>query len=267
MLSLTNLKKTFYPGTLNEKVAINELSLYLERGDFLTLIGSNGAGKSTLFNLISGAQTVDSGKIVLDGQNITYEKEYKRSENIGQMFQNPLRGTAPHMSIEENLALAYLRSSKKSNPFRMVGTKTRELFQERLAELELGLEDRMKSPVGLLSGGQRQALTLLMSVLNTPKLLLLDEHTAALDPGTAEKVLSLTKSIVAQKNITCIMITHNIASALSMGNRTILMDSGQIVLDLSGEKRDNMSVEQLLEAFRSGTGKNLDNDRMLLNKE
>ena len=258
MLELRHISKTFGAGTINEKKAVEDLSLTLASGDFVTIIGGNGAGKSTLFNAVAGVFYVDEGRVILDGEDMTFLPEYKRSNHLGRLFQDPLKGTAPHMTIEENLALAYLRS------VRTVSKKDREYFRERLAALGLGLEDRLKSPVGLLSGGQRQALTLLMATLVTPKLLLLDEHTAALDPSTAEKVLELTRSIVAENNITCMMITHNIRSALELGNRTIMMDAGRIVLDLAGEERAGMTVDALLEKFRTSAGKELDNDRILL---
>lgn len=264
MLDIKNIHVTFNPGTVTEKKAITDLSLHLAPGDFVTVIGSNGAGKSTLFNAVSGSFYTESGSIVLDGRDITLEPEYKRSKYVGRMFQDPLKGTAPNMTIEENLALAYLRASGHTNPFSSVTRKQREEFRARLSQLGLGLEDRMKQPVGLLSGGQRQALTLLMATVVTPKLLLLDEHTAALDPTTAEKVLDLTKSIVHEHSITCMMITHNIASALELGNRTLMMADGRIVLELSGEERANMTVETLLKRFREKTGSALDNDRMLL---
>ena len=249
MLQISHISKTFNPGTVNEKKALNDLSLKLEDGDFVTILGSNGAGKSTLFGAIAGSFVVDAGTIRLDGRNITNLPDFKRSKFIGRLFQDPLKGTAPNMTIEENLALAYLRASEKRSPFSMVTAKDRAGFREKLAQLELGLEDRMDHPVGLLSGGQRQALTLLMATLVTPKLLLLDEHTAALDPATAEKVLALTRKIVAENHITCLMITHNIPSALSLGNRSIMMNNGQIVLELAGEERKNMTTEQLLKAF------------------
>lgn len=264
MLILKRVKKTFHPGTPNENLAISGISLRLKAGDFVTIIGSNGAGKSTLFNLIAGAVLPDAGQIILDEQDITWTKEYKRSRKIGRMFQDPLRGTAPSMTIEENLALAYLRTSRAGSGFSRISSGTRQYFYEKLAQLGLGLENRMKSPVGLLSGGQRQALTLLMATLVTPKLLLLDEHTAALDPATAEKVSDLTKKIVGENQITCMMITHNISSALALGNRTIMMDAGNIVLDISGPERDAMTVPKLLEAFKAKAAKDLDNDRILL---
>lgn len=263
MLRITELSKTFGAGTVNEKPALRSLSLRLAPGDFVTIIGSNGAGKSTLFNAIAGTFLADRGRITLDGEDVTFMAEYKRSRFIGRLFQDPLKGTAPNMTIEENMALAYLRGSGRGFSLGL-RKKDRELFRERLAGLELGLEDRMSSKVGLLSGGQRQALTLLMATLVTPKLLLLDEHTAALDPATAEKVLAITRRIVAEQEITCLMITHNIGSSLSLGDRTIMMDEGRIVLDLSGEERAQMTVPRLLELFKQAVRKELDNDRMLL---
>lgn len=268
MLQLIDISKTFNPNTVNEKKALNHLNLTLEDGDFATIIGSNGAGKSTMFNAICGTFFVDEGGVILDGEDITYVKEHHRSKYIGHLFQDPMKGTAPNMSIEENLALAYLRASKERGKFfSRITKKEKEMFRERLALLNMGLEDRMKNPVGLLSGGQRQALTLLMATLVTPKILLLDEHTAALDPATAEKVLDLTKRIVKEHNITCLMITHNMQSALDLGNRTLMMDSGNIVLDIKGEERENMTVEDMLEQFKEGVGKNLDNDRILLSRK
>ncbi|MGN1001813.1 MAG: ABC transporter ATP-binding protein [Oscillospiraceae bacterium] len=264
MLYVDHISKTFNPGTVNEKTALRDLSLHLAPGDFVTVIGSNGAGKSSLFNAIGGSFYVDSGSIVLDGRDMTFLPEHRRSKVIGRMFQDPLRGTAPHMTIEENLALAYLRASHSKSPFSRVSKADREEFREKLCQLGLGLEDRMKQPVGLLSGGQRQALTLLMATLVTPKLLLLDEHTAALDPATAEKVLDLTRTIVAENGITCLMVTHNIESALSLGNRTIMMSDGAIALELSGKEREGMTIPRLLELFKEKAGKTLDNDRMLL---
>ncbi len=264
MLKLKNITKTFNPGTVNEKKALNGIDLQLASGDFVTILGSNGAGKSTLFGAIAGSFVVDSGTILLGGENMTNLPDYKRSKYIGRLFQDPLKGTAPNMTIEENLALAYLRASGKRSPFSMVTAADRRDFREKLAMLELGLEDRMDHPVGLLSGGQRQALTLLMATLVTPKLLLLDEHTAALDPATAEKVLALTKKIVAENKITCLMITHNIPSALNLGNRTIMMRDGRIVLELSGEERANMTTEHLLKLFHE---QSISNDRILFSAD
>jgi len=260
MLQLHNITKTFAKGTVNEKTALAGVDLHLEKGDFVTVLGSNGAGKSTLFGAIAGTFVPDTGTVVLDGKDITNLPDYKRSKYIGRLFQDPLKGTAPSMTIEENMALAYMRASSHTSPFSMIGKKDREDFRSRLSMLGLGLEDRMDSPVGLLSGGQRQALTLLMATLVTPKLLLLDEHTAALDPATAEKVLELTKRIVAENNITCLMITHNIPSALQLGNRTIMMNEGRIVLELAGEQRRHITTEQLLQVFHEHAAVS---DRML----
>ena len=260
MLKLTNITKTFAPGTVNQKTALCGIDLHLAPGDFVTVLGSNCAGKSTLFSAIAGSIRPDTGSVILDGQDVTALPDYKRSKYIGRLFQDPLKGTAPNMTIAENLALAYLRSSGRHSPFSMVSAAERREFRDRLSQLGLGLEDRMDSPVGLLSGGQRQALTLLMATLVTPKLLLLDEHTAALDPATAEKVLELTKSIVAQNRITCLMITHDISSALQLGNRTIIMNAGKIVGELDGPERANMDEGQLLEVFRRFR---LNDDRLL----
>ena len=261
MLELNHVSMTFNPGTVNEKKALTDINLHLNQGDFATIVGSNGAGKSTLFNAIAGAFVPDTGTITLDGADITFLPDFRRSKAIGRLFQDPLKGTAPNMTIEENLALAFLRASTHTSPFSRITKADRDLFTERLAQLGLGLEDRMKQPVGLLSGGQRQALTLLMATLVTPKLLLLDEHTAALDPATAEKVLELTKKIVAENNITCLMITHNLASALELGNRTVMMAGGHVRLDISGKERAGMTPDDLLHKFRS---QGLDNDRILL---
>lgn len=266
VLDLKNVGKTFNPGTVNEKKALTGVNLHLEPGDFATIVGSNGAGKSTLFNAIAGSFVPDTGSIVLDGQDITFLPDYRRSKTIGRMFQDPLRGTAPNMTIEENLALAYLRASGQTSPFSRINRADRELFASRLAQLGLGLENRMKQPVGLLSGGQRQALTLLMATLVTPKLLLLDEHTAALDPATADKVLELTKSIVAEHHITCLMITHNMHDALTLGNRTLMMDSGRIVLDIAGPEREGLTVDDLLQRFAKNAGHALSDDRVLLSQ-
>ena len=264
MLKLTNISKTFGKGTVNEKTALNGIDLHLQKGDFVTILGSNGAGKSTLFGAIAGTFLPDTGTVVVDGKDITHLPDYKRSKYIGRMFQDPMKGTAPNMTIEENLALAYMRASSSHSPFSMINKKDRADFRERLSQLELGLEDRMDHPVGLLSGGQRQALTLLMATLVTPKLLLLDEHTAALDPATAQKVLELTRKIVVENNITCLMITHNIPSALELGNRTIMMKDGKIVMELSGEQRRHITTDQLLQAFHE---QGIENDRILFSAE
>jgi len=264
MLTLTNITKTFARGTVNEKTALAGIDLHLARGDFVTVLGSNGAGKSTLFGAIAGTFRPDTGTVVLDGQDITTQPDFKRSKYIGRLFQDPLKGTAPNMTIEENLALAYMRASSHTSPFSTISKGDRAEFRERLSQLELGLEDRMDHPVGLLSGGQRQALTLLMATLVTPKLLLLDEHTAALDPGTAEKVLALTERIVRENGITCLMITHNVNSALELGNRTILMKEGRIALELAGEKRQTITTDELLKAFRQSGDIS---DRMLFSED
>lgn len=263
MLKLNHISKTFNPGTVDEKTAIKDLSLHLKKGDFATIIGSNGAGKSTLFNAICGDFLTDSGSVVLDGKDITFLPQHARAKNIGRLYQDPMRGSAPGMSILENLALAAGSGGWLSH----VSKGDKERFREKLALLDIGLEDRMSQPVGLLSGGQRQALTLLMSTMVPPKLLLLDEHTAALDPATAEKVLNLTKRIVEENHLTCLMITHNMQSALELGNRTLMMDSGRIVLDISGKEREGLTVDSLLEKFHAGAGRKLDNDRILLSKE
>lgn len=264
MLDIQSISKTFNPGTVNAKKALSGLSLHLEPGDFVTIIGSNGAGKSTLFNAIAGVFYVDEGSLSLDGRDITFLPEFQRSRVIGRLFQDPLKGTAPGMTIEENLALAYLRSTKGSAPFARISKKDKAFFREKLPLLNMGLEDRMKQPVGLLSGGQRQALTLLMATLVPPKLLLLDEHTAALDPAAAEKILELTKEVVSKEHITCLMITHNMRQALELGNRTLMMADGNIILDVGGEERASTTVEGLLQRFREGAGHELDNDRILL---
>lgn len=266
MLTITNLTKTFHPGTPNQKPAIRQLDLHLEPGEFVTLIGSNGAGKSTLLNLIAGTILPDGGTILLDGEDITFQREHRRARSLGRVFQDPLRGTAPSMTVEENLALS-LRSARQGGFCLGVSQQQRRLFRERLSRLGLGLEERLKSPIGLLSGGQRQAITLLMATMAAPKLLLLDEHTAALDPATAGKVLELTAEIVAEKRIATLMVTHNIGCALRMGSRTVMMSEGRMVLDLTGEQRREMDVPTLLELFRQKTRQTLDNDRMLLTQE
>ena len=260
MLKLTKVSKTFNPGTVNERRALSKLSLELSDGDFVTIIGANGAGKSTLFNAICGSFYPDEGTIELGGRDITFMPEHKRAKRIGRLFQDPMRGSAPDMSIEENLAMALGRGSW----FTTISKADRELFRERLSRLGMGLEDRLRQPVGLLSGGQRQALTLLMATIDPPKLLLLDEHTAALDPATAEKVLEITRNVVAKHQITTLMVTHNMQNALDLGNRTLMMDSGHIVLDIQGKERDGLTVNDLLERFQAGAGKTLDNDRILL---
>lgn len=260
MLELNKISKTFNPGTVNEKKALSDFSLTLSDGDFVTVIGANGAGKSTLFNAISGRFLTDSGSIILDGKDITFMPEYKRAHVIGRLFQDPMLGTSPGMTIEENLSMA----AKRGGWFSRITKTDRQFFREKLAMLGMGLEDRLTQPVGLLSGGQRQALTLMMATIVPPQLLLLDEHTAALDPAAAEKVLAVTKSIVTENRITCMMITHNMQSALELGSRTLMMDRGNIIMDVSGEERAGMTVQDFLDRFHSRVGKNLDNDRMLM---
>jgi len=249
MLKFENVSKVFHANTANQRVALDNVSLDLPKGDFVTIIGGNGAGKTTLMNAVSGVFLADSGRIVLDGQDITFLPEYKRARHIGRLFQDPMKGTAPNMTIAENLALAYKQA--ENTRFRIgIGKALLAMFREQLARLDLGLEDRMKTKMGLLSGGQRQAVTLLMATICTPKLLMLDEHTAALDPATGEKVLNLTREIVAKNEITTIMVTHHIESALALGNRTIMMEDGKIVLDISGLERSALTVEELVAKFR-----------------
>ena len=262
MLEIKNISKTFNPGTVNEKTALNDLSLHLKPGDFTTIIGSNGAGKSTLFNAICGDFLTDSGSIVLDGMDMTFLPQFKRAKYIGHLYQDPKKGSAPGMTILENMALA----AGKGGWLSRISKADKEEFRQQLAKLDLGLEDRLNQPVGLLSGGQRQALTLLMATYNPPKLLLLDEHTAALDPATAEKVLKLTKDIVEKYHITTLMVTHNMQNALDYGNRTIMMNNGQIILDVEGPQRASMTMEDLIQQFKEKAGSSLDNDRMLLSK-
>jgi putative ABC transport system ATP-binding protein len=266
MLKIENISKTFNRGTVNEKRALRELSLHLKPGDYVTVIGSNGAGKSTLFNAICGTFLLDEGIITLDGQDITLQKEHRRALNIGRVFQDPMKGTAPHMTIEENLSLAYSRATAKPLSF-APSRKQVALFKERIAEFGMGLEDRLKTRVGLLSGGQRQAAALLMATIAEPQLLLLDEHTAALDPGTAEKVLALTQRLVAEKHLTCLMITHNMQDALNLGNRTIMMGGGEILYDLSGPAREKATVASLIRLFSDASGQTTASDRMLLGLE
>ncbi|MBM6925985.1 ABC transporter ATP-binding protein [Pseudoflavonifractor phocaeensis] len=259
MLEVRELYKTFNPGTINEKRAMNGLSLTLEDGDFVTVIGGNGAGKSTLLNLVAGVFPPDSGTISIDGQDVTRLPEHKRAKYIGRVFQDPMMGTAATMGIEENLALAYRRGKNRGLRYGITHAE-RKLYREKLAILGLGLEDRMTSKVGLLSGGQRQALTLLMATLQKPKLLLLDEHTAALDPKTAAKVLETTETIVQRDRLTTLMITHNMRDAIAHGNRLIMMDSGRIVADIRGEEKKNLTVQDLLDKFH------VESDRMLLSE-
>ncbi|MBO5197290.1 MAG: ATP-binding cassette domain-containing protein [Lachnospiraceae bacterium] len=263
MLTINKIEKTFLKNTPNELHALRGLNLHLNKGEFVTIVGSNGAGKSTLFNAISGSFWIDSGSITLDHQDITYMPEHRRAAIVGRLFQDPMKGTAPGMTIHENLALAYSRSKRRGLQIALRKKET-ELFREALSEFGMGLEDRMDTRVGLLSGGQRQALTLLMSTIVTPKLLLLDEHTAALDPATAEKVMDITNKIVAKDTITTMMITHNLNSALKTGTRTIMMNAGNIVLDISGKERESMTVPQLLDLYSKKSETELATDRILL---
>lgn len=263
MLIIENLTKIFNKGSVNEKIALRNISLTMEEGEFVTVIGGNGAGKSTLLNCIAGVHDIDSGKITIDGIDITRQPEYKRAAYIGRVFQDPLMGTAFDMTIEENLAIAYQRGKARGlSPG--ISKSDLKYFRERLARLELGLEDRMKEKVGRLSGGQRQALTLLMATIVKPRLLLLDEHTAALDPAIAKKVLELTDEAVKEYNLCTLMITHNMKAALDHGTRTIMMHEGSIIMDISGKERDGVTVEWLIEQFGRKSGTDLDNDRMLL---
>lgn len=248
MLEITNAVKVFAPSTPNEMRALNGLNLKLEDGEFVTIIGSNGAGKSTLFNAICGNFWLDEGSIRLDGESITFKSEHKRAKVIGRIFQDPMKGTAPHLTIEENLALAYSRS-KHAGLRIAVTKKERQMFKEALAGFEMGLEERMDTKVGLLSGGQRQVVTLLMATLVPPKLLLLDEHTAALDPATADKVMEITKSIVEKNKLTTLMITHNVNQALETGTRTIMLDSGNIIFDIPQKERENMTIDSLMSMY------------------
>ena len=260
MLKIEHISKTFNPGTVNEKQAIKDLSLNLEKGDFATIIGSNGAGKSTLFNAICGDFLTDSGVIMLDGQDITFMPQHIRAKTIGRLYQDPMRGTAPGMTIEENLALAAGKGGWLSH----VSRQEKEHFYEELKLLDIGLEKRMSHPVGLLSGGQRQALTLLMATMNPPKLLLLDEHTAALDPKTAAKVLEITDMIVNRDHLTTLMITHNMKDAIAHGNRLIMMMEGKIILDIQGEEKKKLTVKDLLDQFERASGEEFSNDSALL---
>ena len=265
MLKIKNVCKTFNLGTINEKKALNDLNLELNEGDFVTIIGGNGAGKSTMLNMIAGVYPIDCGIIELAGVDISRFPEYKRAEYIGRVFQDPMLGTAANMEIEENLALAFRRGKKRGLSW---GMKKDEVvfYKELVARLGLGLQDRMNSKVGLLSGGQRQALTLVMASLVKPKLLLLDEHTAALDPKTAKQVLDITKEIVEKDNLTAMMVTHNMRDALAIGNRLVMMHNGHIIYDVSGEEKKSLKVEDLLAKFESASGEEFANDRMLLAK-
>ena len=263
MLDIKNVEKTFNPGTINEKKALNGINLHLDEGDFVTVIGGNGAGKSTMLNMVAGVYPVDCGNIVIDGFDVTRLPEYKRAKYLGRVFQDPMTGTAADMQIEENLALAARRG--KTRLLRVgITAKERKEYKELLKILDLGLEERLTAKVGLLSGGQRQALTLLLATLKMPKVLLLDEHTAALDPKTAKKVLDITEEIVQKNNLTTIMITHNMADAIRVGNRLIMMNNGKIIFDVSGEEKKKLTVADLLEKFKISAGEELNNDRILL---
>ena len=263
MLTISHVSKTFNPGTVNEKKALQDINLHLEPEDFVTVIGGNGAGKSTTLNMIAGVYPIDCGTIYLDGVNISRQPEYKRAALLGRVFQDPMMGTAANMQIEENMALAHRRGRKRGLRWG-VTKEEKEVFHEELKRLGLGLEDRMTAKVGLLSGGQRQALTLLMATLQKPKLLLLDEHTAALDPRTAKKVLSLTEEIVTEERLTALMVTHNMKDALRLGNRLIMMHEGRIIYDVRGEEKKKLTVEDLLKNFEDASGGEFANDRMIL---
>ena len=265
MLIMKNVSKTFNPGTVNEKCALNGVNLTLGAGDFATIVGSNGAGKSTLFNAITGAFFPDRGLIMLGGEDITYQQEHVRSKVIGHLFQDPLKGTAPHMTIEENMALAYLRTTTSRNAyFSRINAADKKKFREQLALLDMGLEDRMKNPVGLLSGGQRQAITLLMASIQKPKLLLLDEHTAALDPKTAAKVLEISDQIISENHLTAMMVTHNMKDAIAHGNRLIMMHEGKVILNIAGEDKKKLTVGDLLHQFEKVSGEEFASDKALL---
>jgi len=265
MLDIIGVEKTFNPGTVNEKKALNGIDLHLEKGDFVTVIGGNGAGKSTMLNMIAGVYPVDCGSIVIDGIDVTRLPEYKRAKYLGRVFQDPMNGTAADMQIEENLALA-ARRGKLRSLLPGITAKERKEYKELLKILGLGLEERLTAKVGLLSGGQRQALTLLMATLKKPKLLLLDEHTAALDPKTAKKVLDITEEIVEKNNLMTIMITHNMADAIRVGNRLIMMHEGRIIVDVKGEEKKKLTIEQLLQMFEESSGDKFTSDKVMLSK-
>ena len=266
MLNISDVEKTFNPGTINEKIALNGINLHLAKGDFVTVIGGNGAGKSTMLNMIAGVYPVDCGSIVIDGVDITHLPEYKRAKYLGRVFQDPMTGTAADMQIEENLALA-ARRGKRRTLRAGITSKERAEYKELLKILGLGLENRLTAKVGLLSGGQRQALTLLMATLKKPKLLLLDEHTAALDPKTAKKVLEITDEIVSKDNLTTLMITHNMHDAIEYGNRLIMMHEGRIIVDVSGEEKKKLTIPELLELFEKASGSEFANDKVMLSNK
>lgn len=263
MLKLTGIRKTFNPGTINQKVALDGVDLYLNPGDFVTIIGGNGAGKSTMLNAIAGVWPVDGGSIVIDGMDVTGLSEHKRAAYLGRVFQDPMTGTAASMEIQENMALAARRGQRRTLKWGITKAE-KQLFRSMLETLDLGLEDRMTAKVGLLSGGQRQALTLLMATIKKPKLLLLDEHTAALDPKTAAKVLELSDRLIAEHNLTAMMVTHNMRDAIAYGNRLIMMNNGKIIFDVSGEEKKKLTVDALVEKFSTKSGEEFSNDRTLL---
>ena len=263
MLKIDNIKKTFNPGTINEKVALNGVNLSLEEGDFVTVIGGNGAGKSTTLNAIAGVWPVDSGKIYIGGDDVTRLSEYKRAKYLGRVFQDPMTGTATTMSIEENMAIAARRGQSRGLSCGIT-KKERDVYREMLATLDLGLENRLSSKVGLLSGGQRQAITLLMASIQKPRLLLLDEHTAALDPKTAAKVLEISDRIIADHHLTAMMVTHNMKDAIVHGNRLIMMHEGRVILNIAGEEKKKLTVEDLLHQFEKVSGEEFANDKALL---
>jgi len=263
MLEIKNITKTFFPGTVNEKVALNNVSLTLNDGDFVTIIGGNGAGKSTMLNIIAGAYPVDSGSIAIDGEDVTRLPEYKRATYIGRVFQDPRMGTASDMWVEENMSIADSRGHRRGIRW-AITSRDRERYKKELALLDLGLENRLTTKMGLLSGGQRQAITLLMAAMKRPKLLLLDEHTAALDPKTAAKVLEITEKLISENKLTALMVTHNMKDAITYGNRLIMMNAGKIVIDVSGEEKKKLTVEGLVEAFSVASGTAFVNDRALL---
>ncbi|MBQ1322429.1 MAG: ATP-binding cassette domain-containing protein [Erysipelotrichaceae bacterium] len=260
MIQISHLTKIFNKGTVNEKIAINDLSLNIQDGEFICMIGANGSGKSTLLNCLSGAILCEKGNIVMDDKDITLSLQHERASDIGYLFQDPMAGTAPHMTIEENLALA----AKSGGWLSRISAKDRELFRKKLESLNMGLENKLKMEVGVLSGGMRQALTLIMNTIRRPKLLLLDEHTAALDPQSAEKILQLTEKTVEEGKLTCIMVTHNMQTAIDVGDRLIMMHEGRIILDLNKEEKEKMTVDTLRQLFKQNAAESLDNDRMLL---
>ncbi len=260
MIQISHLTKIFNKGTVNEKIAINDLSLNIQDGEFICMIGANGSGKSTLLNCLSGAILCEKGNIVMDDKDITLSLQHERASDIGYLFQDPMAGTAPHMTIEENLALA----AKSGGWLSRISAKDRELFRKKLESLNMGLENKLMMEVGVLSGGMRQALTLIMNTIRRPKLLLLDEHTAALDPQSAEKILQLTEKTVEEGKLTCIMVTHNMQTAIDVGDRLIMMHEGRIILDLNKEEKEKMTVDTLRQLFKQNAAESLDNDRMLL---